>query len=101
APVALRGVLAVLAGGLTPIRHVPSDTRIARFIEERVPALDDRLATAVDVVQSQPRRGSPILTAPFVADVARRAVEVDVNQVVPRDQLRQTRVRPAGATFVL
>src|SRR5215831_11535573 len=91
--VALPAVLAALAWGMTPIRHVPSDARIARFIEERVPALDDRLATAVDVVQSQPLRGSPILTAPFVADVARRAVEVDVNQVVPRDQLRLSGVR--------
>src|SRR5215471_9423731 len=99
--VALPAVLAALAWGMTPIRHVPSDARIARFIEERVPALDDRLATAVDVVRSQSRRSSPLLTAPFVADVARRAVEVDVNQVVPRAQLRRSSVCAAGATLVL
>src|SRR5215831_20292874 len=42
------GVLALLAGlaaalwGLAPLGRMPSDVRVARFVEERVPALDDR-----------------------------------------------------------
>src|SRR5262245_40694589 len=49
---ALLATLAAVVWGLTPLRDAPSDRRIARFIEERVPALEDCLATAVDVVGS-------------------------------------------------
>src|SRR4051812_21484743 len=57
APVALMtlfGAAAALAVGtvawcLAPLRRVPEDKQIARFIEERAPSLGDRLATAVDV----------------------------------------------------
>jgi hypothetical protein len=97
--VALVAAIAAVTWGLMPIRHVPSDARLARFIEEHVPTLDDRLATAVDVVQS--RRTSPVLTAPFVADVARRAGEVDVNQIVPGAQLRRNGVHAGAAALVL
>jgi uncharacterized protein DUF4175 len=97
---ALLTALTAVVWGLLPLRHVPSDIRIARFIEERVPALDDRLATAVDI-QSDPHRSSPILTAPFVADVARRVAGVDVNDVVPGGQLRRNGVRAGAAMLVL
>jgi hypothetical protein len=99
--IALLAVLAAVVWGLMPLRHTPSDTAVARFIEERVPALDDRLATAVDVLQSDPRQASPILTAPFIADVARRAVDVDVNEIVPGGQLRRSGVRACAAALVL
>src|SRR5438094_6599909 len=57
APVALAATgLAACALGIgaivwaaAPLRRAPSDLRVARFIEEREPALDDRLVTAVDV----------------------------------------------------
>jgi len=96
--IALVAVVAAVVWGLMPIRQVPSDARIARFIEERVPSLDDSLATAVDIVQRQP---SPILTAPFVADVARRVAAVDVSQIVAGEQLRRNGVRAGVATLVL
>ena len=38
--------VAALVWALAPLRHVPSDRRVARFIEEGDPALDDRLVTA-------------------------------------------------------
>src|SRR5215831_1316362 len=94
---ALLTALTAVLWGLLPLRHIPTDIRIARFIEERVPALDDRLATAVDVFQSDPRRASPILTAPFVADVARRVAGVNVNDIVPGEQLRRNGVRAGAA----
>src|SRR5262249_12850551 len=61
APVALMALTAAaatLAAGtlawcLAPLRHVPEDKQIARFVEERAPALGDRLATAVDVAQAE------------------------------------------------
>src|SRR5215510_1344227 len=99
--VALLTALTGVVWGVMPLRHVPSDIRIARFIEERVPSLDDRLATAVDVVQSHPRGTSPILTAPFVADVARRVAGVNVNDIVPDEQLRRNGVRARAAMLVL
>src|SRR4051812_9943023 len=34
---------------LVPLRRVPADGKVARYIEERAPSLDDRLVTAVDV----------------------------------------------------
>src|SRR4051812_49442734 len=57
APVALT-MIALLAallliGGIAwsalPLRAVPDDRQVARFIEEREPSLDDRLVSAVDV----------------------------------------------------
>src|SRR5919197_5065224 len=53
---AITGVLAVAlalaaaAWGLAPLARGRPDSRVARFIEERVPSLDDRLVTAVDVL---------------------------------------------------
>src|SRR5262245_16388722 len=46
---AVASLIAVAAWGLSPLRHVPDDRNVARFIEEREPALDDRLISAVDV----------------------------------------------------
>jgi len=110
--VALLATLAAVAWGLSPLREVISDRRIARFIEERVPALDDRLATAVDVAgsdrgQTGVRPGSDrgqtptILTALLVADVARRAAAVDLNEIVPGKQLRRSGVRAGAAALML
>jgi hypothetical protein len=99
--IALLAVVAAVVWGLMPIRQVPSDARIARFIEERVPSLDDGLATAVDILQSRARQYSPVLTGPLIADVERRAAEVDVNQVVPGEQLRRNGVRAAAASLML
>src|SRR5215467_3629846 len=41
-------VVAALGWYLAPLRRRPSDAQVARFIEERAPQLEDRLATAVD-----------------------------------------------------
>src|SRR5206468_9467291 len=60
APVALAAIgaaacviaVAAIAWATAPLRFRPSDLRVARFIEERAPSLDDRLVTAVDVANS-------------------------------------------------
>src|ERR1051325_3526204 len=77
--IAVAGLLALLSAmaaavwGLKALRHVPSDARIARFIEERGPEFEDRLATAVHAVQSGAPRASSVLIAPLVDEVAHRA----------------------------
>ena len=54
----LAGVALVASAGsiawcLLPLRRVPADGKVARYIEERAPALDDRLVSAVDVVHAK------------------------------------------------
>src|SRR5712691_12466639 len=47
--------VAAVVWGLLPLRRVPTDRQVARFIEERTPALDDRLVTAIDVASGDRR----------------------------------------------
>jgi hypothetical protein len=95
-------VLAIiaLAWGLRPLRDRPSDVQLARFVEERMPALEDRLATAVDVARRDHRDSTP-LAGPLVEDVARRVAAIDVDDVVPRSRLRQGGLRAGAATAAL
>ena len=89
------------AWGLLPLRDVPSDLQMARFIEERVPDLDDRLATAVDVVARPRPRSSQMLLQPLVEDAARRVDALDVDDIVPRRQLRRGGLQAGAAAIVL
>src|SRR5216683_1732369 len=74
--------VAALVWGLWPVRRVPSDTQLARFIEESEPSLDDRLASAVDLLASGREADASRLAGPMVADAARRASSVDPTAVV-------------------
>ena len=56
AAAAVLTAVAALTWCLAPLRHVPADGKVARFIEERAPSLDDRLVTAVDVAHSAAAR---------------------------------------------
>ncbi len=102
----LVGVTALVTGlaaalwGLEPLRHVPSDARVARFVEERAPELDDRLATAVDVIAAR-RDVPPVLVEPMLADAAARAQAVDLDRVVPSDVLRRVTAQAVAAVGVL
>lgn len=91
-----------LVWGLWPVREFPSDRRVARFIEESDPSLDDRLASAVDLAASK-RQGedAPALAAPMVADAARRASAVDPSLVVAGHTLRRAGRQAAGAVLLL
>ena len=58
-------VAAAVAAGwaFLPLRARPSDAQVARFVEERVPSLDDRLATAEGAGRSRrPRLDAPRAT---------------------------------------
>lgn len=93
-------ILAVTAAfaALWPARENPSDTRVARFIEESNPALEDAFASAVAVARDP--SASP-LAAAMMADAARRASSVDPAHVVASSRLRAAAVQALAAVAVL
>lgn len=104
---ALLGVVAVvlaagaLAWGLAPVRRTPGDRQIARFIEERAPALDDRLASAVDVATSDRSGSSPGLVEPMLRDAARRVEQVDLGEIVPGRHVWKAALRAGAVALVV
>jgi hypothetical protein len=108
APFALAalGMLAVLlvvvavVWRFLPLREVPSDARIARFIEERKQELDERLVSAVGVVAAQ--QGAPAgLAASMVGDAARAASTVDPAEIVASEVLRRAGIQAVAAVLLL
>ena len=100
------GVALVLAAGaavwgLLPLRDRPSDLQVARFIEERVPALDDLLVTAVDVAGSEAHAPSRIWLQRLLEDAARRADVLDPGDIVPGRHLRRCGLQAGAAAVVL
>ncbi len=93
--------VAALVWGLWPVRRMPSDTQLARFIEESEPSLDDRLASAVDLLASGGEADASRLAGPMVADAARRAAGVDPGAIVPREILQRSGFQAAAAVLLL
>jgi hypothetical protein len=110
-PVALTatGMLALLIlGGLIGwaaalVRRGPSDRQLARFIEERVPSLEDRLVTAVDVLGrlDDGEQSTPAFARLMLADAAAAAGAVDLDAVVPWRDQRGAGLRAVAALVVL
>ncbi|HEV3140946.1 MAG TPA: hypothetical protein VGY57_10540, partial [Vicinamibacterales bacterium] len=96
---AVAAVLAAAVWSLAPLRRRPSDAQVARFIEERSPTLEDRLASAVDVAAKRDGQTSAISAFDdlAVSDAARRADVVDIDSVVPADRMRRSGFQAAGA----
>jgi hypothetical protein len=95
-------IVSALVWGLLPLRRVPADRQVARFIEERAPALDDRLVSAVDVAGggATDRQDASPLAGLMVADAARRASGVDVDSVIAPGTLRRAALQAAVAAAV-
>ena len=92
-------VLAAAAWALSSLEHRPDDRRIARFVEERVPELNDTLVTAVDI-QSGPARDDTF--APLViAAAASRLREIDPARILDPADLRRAVRLAAGAAIAL
>jgi hypothetical protein len=70
AVIALVGATAAVLLGLWPLRRVPGDRQVARFIEEQTPSLDDHLVSAVDVSRSPSKAA---LAELMLSDAAKRA----------------------------
>ena len=89
-------VFAVLV--LWPLRERPTDRRVARFVEERYPELEDRVASATEIGDV----GTPTVFADLVvADAAETLRRVDLGRVVTPAHLGGAALRGVLATAVL
>ena len=80
---------------LWPLRRTPSDTQVARFIEEQCPDLEDRLASATEVARAA---DTSALGELVLVDAAAKARSVDLDSVVASDHVRGSILRGAAAT---
>jgi hypothetical protein len=101
--VLLSVVMLLLAGTVAvrvfwPLRRSPSDRQVARFIEERCPALEDRIASATDLADQEGRSAFRDLV---FGDAAQRARDVDLDLVVPRSEVRRSIAAGFGSTVAL
>ena len=81
---------------LRPLRHGPSDRQVARYIEERCPDLQDRLASAIDSrTAPSPFRGR------VLDEAARRSRGVEPSRLVAARGLRRAVAGGVCATAAL
>src|SRR5689334_4902564 len=99
AGIAAAAAVAAVTVCLWPLRRAPQDAKVARFIEERAPSLDDRLVSAVDVAQGN--RAAPGLADAMLADAARRTSAIDVETIVSSQSLRRAALQAGAAALVL
>ena len=86
----------VAARILWPLRRRPSDRQVARYIEERCPELQDRLASAVDSrTAPSPFRGR------VLDEAASRSRSVDLQRLVGARTLRRAVAGGVGAAVAL
>jgi hypothetical protein len=90
--------LACLAWMIVPLRRIPGDRQVARFVEECCPELEDTLVTAVAEHDASPTR--PMLPL-VVSDALRRARTLDLDHIVSRGALRRAGMSAAAATIGL
>ena len=92
---AVLALAAAIIWAFRPLRDVPTDARVARFVEEREESLDDRLVSAAQLASSS----EPLTTVGrlFSEDVSRRAAEVDADAIVPSPMLRRAGIQAAAS----
>jgi hypothetical protein len=73
---------------------------LARLAEDHLPGLEDRLATAVDVLERREPSTSPLM-AMLLADTARRVDDTDVDLVIPQADVRAAAWRALAAVIAL
>ena len=71
-------IAAAIVWGAWPAREVPTDSRVARFIEEHHPSLDDRLVSAVDLLASDDPDGRTALAGPMITVASGNHTEVEL-----------------------
>jgi hypothetical protein len=90
--------LVILTAVAWPLRHRPTDRQVARFVEERCPALEDRLASAAD--WQGPAANSPLRRL-VLRDAAAHAAQLDFDRIVERRLLARRGLVLAGAVVLL
>jgi hypothetical protein len=99
---ALVVAVAAVLRALWPLRKVPADRQVARFIEERSPSLDDTLVSAVDMTTAAARGvARPRFAEPMLADAAKRARDIDAAAIVPAEALRRSGFQAAASVLLL
>ena len=94
---------------LWPLRRIPNDRQVARYIEESCPDLEERLISATDVLgrpeDSGARRGQDStgtdLSTFVVDDATRQARTLDLDRVVSRAYVRRAMLRGGVAVVAL
>ena len=93
----LLAVAAVAFRTLWPLRRPPTDRQLARYVEERCPELEDRLASAAGL--------SAGVAAPFRAlvlrDAARAVRRIALGRTVPGRRLRRALLAAGAAAAVV
>ena len=83
---------------LWPLGERPTDRRVARFVEERCPELEDRVASATEIGDA---RTPTVFDDLVVADATETLRRVDLGRVVTPAHLRGAALRGVLATAVL
>ena len=83
---ALVAAVVHVAWALWPLRRLPTARQVARFVEERVPELEDRLASAAELGDRPAESG---LYALMLADAAEQVQRIALDRVVARARLRR------------
>ena len=95
---ALLAVVTFAAWALWPLRQVPTDRQVARFVEEHCPELEDRVASATEFSAQDE---ATVFHDLVLADAAAKARGVDVDRVVTRREVRRSIQRGAVAGAAL
>ena len=83
---------------LWPLREQPTDRRVARFVEEQIPELEDRVASASEIGETGTLS---VFQDLVIADAAEMLRRVDLGRVVPPARLRGAALRGVLATALL
>lgn len=86
---------------LTPLHHSPSDLQVARYIEERHPALNDALVSAVEYGDSQLRGPQRDLMDQVLEYVAGYTEQIEYKKIVDRGRHARLQAGAAGTVLVL
>lgn len=101
AVVALFGALTCFVYAGWTLRRLPNDRRVARFVEERIPELEDRVATAVEFGEQRAETHTPVVER-LLADAVARIRELDFERIVSRDAIKRAGITAGlGAGLLL
>jgi hypothetical protein len=97
---AICAVLGCFAYAAWSVGRPPSDQRVARFLEERFPELEDRLATAI-AFGERSRTDGIAVGGWLISDVATRIRDLDFSQVVRPEAVRRAILVAAAGLALL
>jgi hypothetical protein len=99
--IAILATVAVLVVAWMARPRPATTTALARLAEERVPALEDRVATAADVLDGHRPEASPPVRAALLADAAATLRALDLDDVIPPTSVRSAAWRAAAVAGLL